>query len=93
VGDKFAWGAEIVLTHCILCKHQSDEPAWVCAAFSGQIPAEIAANENDYRSPRLDPENGNRGDKGAAVAGSITFASSTTRQALETIHRYLDRIE
>jgi hypothetical protein len=39
--DRLSWGPDVVLTQCMLCKHDAKGPHNVCAAFPGQIPPEI----------------------------------------------------
>jgi len=73
-GDQFTWGADTLLTQCLLCRHLGPGPAAVCAAFPGSIPPEIMSNDVDHRKPWLDPKTGEPGDQGVALAGSITFA-------------------
>ena len=93
-GNKYAWGAETVLSQCVYCKHLSKGPNAACAAFPGAIPPEILANEFDHRKPWIDPKTGMPGDQGMALAGSITFEfnPSVTPEARDTITRYLDSI-
>lgn len=92
--ERFVWGAETVLTQCAYCKHAAPGPDAVCAAFPGQIPPEILANEVDHRQPWIDPATNEPGDEGVALAGSITFspAEGVTPDALAVLYRHLDAL-
>jgi hypothetical protein len=72
-GKEFTWGADTLLTQCLLCKHLAKGPIAVCAAFPASIPPEIMSNEVDHRSPWIDPATGEAGDQGVPLNGSITF--------------------
>jgi hypothetical protein len=81
--DKFAWGADVLLSQCMLCKRlDPDAPNAVCAAFPGQIPQEIMSNEVDHRKPWIDPETGLPGDQGIApvvVKGALAAPGRARR--------------
>lgn len=93
-GDKFAWGAETVLSQCVYCKHLSTGPNPACKAFPGAIPPEILANEFDHRKPWIDPDTGQPGDQGMDLTGSITFefAAAITPTARAALTRFLDSL-
>ena len=94
--DKFAWGADVVVSQCMLCKHLDRSPgsAAVCAAFPGAIPQEILRNEVDHRKPYVDPATGRVADKGIALDRSITFEpqSGLAPEALDVLYRHLDQL-
>lgn len=93
LSHKFTWQpGEIVLAHCAYCKHMSKKGGNVCAAFPGRIPDAIRENEFDHRKSWIDPESGEPGDQGIALARSITFepGPGTHPDALDSLYRALD---
>jgi hypothetical protein len=92
--DRFSWGADTLLSQCVLCKHAAPGPAPVCAAFPGQIPAGILGNKVDHRQPWIDPATGEPGDEGMADAGSITFEPrpGINPTTLEVLYDHLDSL-
>jgi hypothetical protein len=93
--DKFAWGADTLLTQCLLCKHLAGGHIAACAAFPGAIPPEILANDFDHRRPWLDPRTGRPGDMGIPLVRSITFEprDGINPATLERLYGHLDSIE
>jgi hypothetical protein len=94
--DRFKWGAgERVLSQCALCRHLAhDSPLAVCAAFPGGIPVRILTNEEDHRTPWIDPRTGTAGDRGAAGKGSILFepAAGVEPDAVDRLQDALDSL-
>jgi hypothetical protein len=84
---------DFVASQCILCKHRPDGLVGVCAAFPGRIPDTIRVNVHDHRTPWIDPESGEPGDQGIALAGSILFEPrpDAPREALERLARHFAR--
>lgn len=91
--DYFAWGARILLSQCMLCKHRV-AGARVCKAFLGHIPDEIADNEVDHRKPWIDPMTGEAGDQGFDLNGSILFepGEGINPVTLSVLYRHLDSL-
>lgn len=79
-------------SQCSLCAQREPEDLFACAAFPGLIPAEIRENRHDHRKPWIDPETGEPGDRGIALAGSILFEphADADPEALSTLYNYLD---
>ncbi len=92
--SRFVWGADTLLSQCMLCRHAADGPAPVCAAFPGSIPAEILANEYDHRKPWIDPKTHEAGDKGVALTKSIVFEprEGINPVTLKVLYRHLDTL-
>ena len=92
--DKFAWGADTLLTQCLLCRHLAEGEMPVCNAFPGQIPSEILNNSVDHRKPWIDPYTGEPGDKGIPLQHSITFEprEGINPVTLQVLYRHLDSL-
>jgi hypothetical protein len=93
--DKdLSWGAETLLTQCLLCKHRAAGPHLVCAAFPNSIPPEIAANDFDHRQPWIDQSTGQPGDQGVPLKGSILFEprAGINPVTLDVLYRHLDAL-
>jgi hypothetical protein len=93
--DKFTWGDDVLLSQCLLCHHAADGPDAICAAFPGQIPADILGNDVDHRKPWIDSETGQPGDTGIALHGSITFAAreGVNPITLGILYQHLDSLK
>ena len=89
----FAWGPDILLSQCMLCK-QRVESALVCKAFLSYIPDEIITNDFDHRKPWIDPETGEAGDQGFDLNGSILFEprEEINPVTLSVLYRHLDSL-
>jgi hypothetical protein len=92
--EKFTWGADVLLSQCILCRHAAAGPAPICAAFPGQIPAEIMSNELDHRKPHLG-EDGQPDDMGIPLERSITFEPrpEVNHETLIVLFKHLDQLK
>ncbi len=89
--DKFNYQpGDLVITQCAFCRHLAAGSDNVCAAFPGQIPPEILANQHDHRRPWIDPETGEPGDKGVPLEHSILFdpRPGASRESLEALDRH-----
>ena len=91
--DKFAYElGDVALSQCAFCIHFAPGPQSVCAAFPGQIPPEIMANNYDHRQPWIDPDADEPGDRGIALTESILFTPREHVPAgvLAALYRHLD---
>jgi hypothetical protein len=91
-GRDWAWGADTVVTQCLLCKHTAKGPQPVCAAFPGSIPPKILSNDFDHRRPWIDPATGEPGDRGVPDKASILFEpeDGINSRSLAALYRHLD---
>jgi hypothetical protein len=84
---------DVTAPQCMLCKHRPPNVLFACAAFPGLIPEEIRRNDHDHRQPWIDPDTGQPGDEGIALAGSILFEpkDDAAPEALERLYADLRR--
>lgn len=84
---------DVAASQCMLCRHRPPNALAACAAFPGRIPDEIRFNDHDHRRPWIDPETGEPGDEGIALAGSILFEprGDVAPAALARLYQDLER--
>lgn len=81
-------------SQCSLCANRPRDVLFACAAFPGLIPEEIRLNHHDHRQPWIDPDTGEPGDGGIALAGSILFEPRDDADpgALKDLYDFLDNV-
>lgn len=92
--SKFEYGpGDLAPSQCLLCRRRPAGVVGVCEAFPGAVPEEIRLNLHDHRRPWIDPETGEPGDRGVALAGPILFAPrpDADPESLAALDRYFAR--